>query len=213
MAKRIFVTATNTDIGKTYATKLLLTHYASLGYRVAALKPIETGVDTLPADATVLLELMHTLNPQSHTLHINDITPLQFSLPAAPYVANHAKPIDLSAIDTALEKLEAVADIVIIEGAGGVLVPIDPDTMIIDLIARYQAKALLIGHCRLGCINDILLNIHLLKSRNIAFEWALNCRNADSAFNDVSRPYFRDTFKTFFTLQKDLNSLSEALLK
>lgn len=212
MAKRIFITATNTDIGKTHVTKLLLKEFASKGFRIGVFKPIETGVRDKPVDGSELLQCAQELNTGLSGLSVDDIVPFQFFLPAAPYVANNAKPIDLGRIDNALLKIEALCDIVLIEGAGGLMVPVDKETMIIDLITHFQATALLVSHCRLGCINDTLLSISALEHAGIDYEWALNCRDDDNNFSDTSAPYFSDRFARTFVLPGDLAALARRLI-
>lgn len=212
MSQRIFITATNTDIGKTYVTMHLLRHYAQLGYKVGVIKPLETGVDQSPPDGSSLLKLVQELNPLMQSITINDIVPLQFRLPAAPYCANNAKKVDLSVVKHAIEKIEQYCDILIIEGAGGLYVPIDPETMIIDLIDRFKAKTLLVSHCRLGCINDTLLSIKALQERHYDFEWTLNCHADDISFKEVSQPYFRDAYPDFTIFTKDIAKIAQTLL-
>ncbi len=210
----IFVTATNTDIGKTYATKLLLQQYASFGYRVGVLKPIETGVTTLPQDGSELLALAQQLNPLLRHLHVNDIVPIQFSLPAAPFVANQGRNINLTPIHDALQQLKPLCDIVIIEGAGGLLVPIDDTTMILDLITYCNATALLVSHCRLGCINDTLVNMRLLDAHALTYSVALNCKEGElEHFKQVSQPYFDAHCQPYYLLNTDVKALAESLLK
>ncbi|MEN8146137.1 MAG: dethiobiotin synthase [Campylobacterota bacterium] len=212
MAKRIFITATNTDIGKTYVTSHLLKQYAALGFKVGVIKPIETGVVEEPLDGSLLLSLVQTLNPTMVELTVDDIVPIQFQLPAAPYCANGAKTIDLSAVDEAIEKIEPLCDILIIEGAGGLYVPIDKEMMIIDLINRFEAKTLLVSHCRLGCINDTILSMKALQERDIDFVWTLNCHADDDSFHTVSEPYFRDTYPNYTVFNRDIAKIAEELL-
>ena len=212
MPKRIFITATNTDIGKTFVTVRLLEQYASMGYRVGVIKPIETGVAEAPLDGTKLHALMQSLNPAAAELSVDDVVPLQFALPAAPYCANGAQAVDLSIIDAAIEKIEALCDILIIEGAGGLYVPIDRETMMIDLIERYDAKALLVSHCKLGCINDTLLSVKAMQERALDFTWTLNCHQDDQNFYQVSEPYFKDNFPEFTIFERDIVKIADALL-
>ena len=212
MATRIFVTATNTDVGKTYTTLQLLRHYAAAGYRVGAIKPIETGVTDLPPDGAKLLQALHALNPECSDLTINDVVPIRFPLPAAPYVANDARPIDLAPVEKAIAAMEARCDILLIEGAGGLFVPVDPDTMIIDLIRRFKAKALLVSHCRLGCINDALLNLMALDASGMEYRWVLNRQPDDSAFESISAPYLRARFEPLYILQENIEALANSLL-
>lgn len=212
MPKRIFITATNTDIGKTYTTLRLLDAYAQMGYRVGVYKPIETGVNGLPADGSLLFKHALSLNPELKNLRIGDIVSLSLPLPAAPYIANKAKKIDLSHFDKALEKIEKLCDIVIIEGAGGIMVPLDEDLMMIDLADHFKAITLLVTHCRLGCINDTLLSLAMLQQLNIPHLWTFNCRHEDDSFLQASLPYFKNNFDLLYFLGKNTTALAQALL-
>lgn len=212
MPKRIFITATNTDIGKTYTTLQLLDAYTQMGYRVGVYKPIETGVNGLPADGSLLLKHASSLNPALKNLKINDIVTLSLPMPAAPYVANKAKKIDLCHFDSALEKIEKLCDIVIIEGAGGIMVPLDDELMMIDLATHFKATTLLVTHCRLGCINDTLLSLAMLQQLSISHLWTFNCRNEDDSFIQTSLPYFKNNFDLLYFLGKNTTALAQALL-
>ena len=89
MKKRIFITATNTNIGKTYTTKRLLKAFAARGLAVGVIKPIETGVsDGYAPDGEELLECAKALNPKLWSLEVEDIVPITYELPAAPFVAS-----------------------------------------------------------------------------------------------------------------------------
>jgi len=212
MSKRIFISATNTDIGKSYTTKKMLQHYASLGYRVGAFKPIETGViDGYAPDGVMLLEQIKLLNPALKTFTLDDIVPIQYELPAAPFVASNNTPLDLQKIHNRLKKLEALCDIVLIEGAGGLLVPIDEKMMMIDLAEYFEATVLLVTHCSLGCINDTLLSERVLQERKLNYQCVFNCRVNDSSFASVSEPYFLKTGKKVLKVSDDIDTLCELL--
>ena len=212
MAKRIFVTATNTDIGKTYTTKLLLKKFASQGFRVGVLKPIETGVvNGYCPDGSELLELVKRLNPEFETLEVGDIVPIQYELPAAPFVASKNEKFSLDTLDKAVAKLEDLCDLLIIEGAGGLYVPIDEEYMMIDLITHCNASALLVTHCSLGCINDTLLSQKALDEYEIPYVVAFNCRENDTEFANVSEPYFLQTGKKVLKVQNDIDTLCDVL--
>jgi len=73
VAKKIFITATNTDVGKTYTSLKLIKIYSNLGYKVGVIKPIETGVVDSPLDATLLFKEVKIYNNLFHNLNINDI--------------------------------------------------------------------------------------------------------------------------------------------
>lgn len=211
MAKRIFVTATNTNIGKTYATKLLLKEFASRGFSVGAFKPIETGVVDYPLDGEELLSCTKELNPKLWSLEVDDIVPITYSLSAAPFVASDNTPLDFKKIISKLEELESSCDVVIIEGAGGLYVPIDNNTMMVDLITKLNAVALLVTHCSLGCINDTLLSQKVLKDRNISYITAFNCKDGDKSFKEISLPYFLKTNQGVLKVGDDIEKICDVL--
>ncbi|MFT5835120.1 MAG: dethiobiotin synthetase [Sulfurimonas sp.] len=212
MRKRIFITATNTDIGKTYTTKLLLREFASRGLRVGVIKPIETGVvDDFAPDGSELLECVKELNNEFTNLSIKDIVPITYELPAAPFISSNNTKLDLDVLDAAVEKLEKICDVLLIEGAGGLLVPIDEDMMMIDLIKYFKAQTLLVTHCSLGCINDTLLSKKLLEDENIKHAVAFNCRDNDDSFSSVSEPYFLKTGVEIMKVDRNIDTICDVL--
>ena len=212
MAKRIFITATNTDIGKTYTTKLLLKSFAARGLRVGVIKPVETGViDGFCPDGHELLDLVQKLNPQFKDIQIQDIVPFTYELPAAPFVASNNKILDIKTLHVKVQNLEKLCDVLIIEGAGGLYVPIDEKYMMIDLIQELHACALLVTHCSLGCINDTLLSEKALKDENIPHVVAFNCKKEDNNFLHVSLPYFEQSGFEVLKVTDDIDTLSQLL--
>lgn len=195
--KQIFITATNTDIGKTYAAEKFLRHYAKQGLKVGYFKPFETGVSTYPLDGLKMLELTKLLNKDFLNININDIVPYQFILPAAPYVSNKNENninIDIELIKEKRDYLLAFCDILIIEGAGGLMVPIKKEYFIIDLIKELNCKTILITPSKLGCINDTLLSLQALKHKNINHEWYINLFQDKKSFKEVSYPFYKEYF-------------------
>ncbi|MDD5716380.1 MAG: dethiobiotin synthase [Sulfuricurvum sp.] len=212
MSKRIFITATNTNIGKTYTTKKLIEAFSRMGLRVGVYKPIETGVDTLPPDGDDLFQCALRYNQALESLSIKDIVTLSLPLPAAPFVANNGQPIPFELFEKSLEKIEALCDLVLIEGAGGLMVPLDEVNMMIDLPHHFNAVTLLVTHCNLGCINDTLLSIKALEDASIPYQWALNCRQDDASFETTSLPYFSHRFETIYRIDQDIDAIAKALL-
>lgn len=193
MKKNIFVSATNTDVGKTYSCGKLLEHYAKEGFKVGYFKPFETGVVDFPLDGVKMLNLVKTLNP-SFDVTINDVVPYQFKLPAAPYVAKENTIIDIEFLKQKKKYLEQFCDVLIIEGAGGLMVPIEKDLFIIDLIKIFDCEAILITSSKLGGINDTLLSINALKAKNIDFKFYINLYQDIESFEKVSKPFLLDYF-------------------
>jgi len=212
MRKRIFVTATNTDIGKTYTTKLLLKEFCDAGNRVGVIKLIETGVvNGFVPDGSELLECVKSLNKEFKDISVEDIVPIRYELPAAPFVASGNTPLDIKKLDLAIEKLEKLCDILIIEGAGGLYVPIDGNIMMIDLIKYFKASTLLVTHCSLGCINDTLLSSKALLDKKIPHTIAFNCRGNDAGFSTVSEPYFKKIGFEVLKVDKDIDTICDVL--
>ena len=212
MKKRIFITATNTDIGKTYTTKLILKEFASRGIRVGVIKLIETGVvDGYAPDGTELLTSVKELNDEFKNLTVEDIVPITYELPAAPFVSSNNTPLDFKKLDDAVKKVEALCDLLIIEGAGGLYVPVDENTMIIDLIKYFEASALLVTHCSLGCINDTLLSSKAMSGMKIAHAVAFNCKDGDESFKIVSEPYFKQTGFDVLKVSENIDTICDVL--
>lgn len=211
--KRIFVTATNTNIGKTYTTKLLLGEFSSRGIRVGAIKPIETGVVDVALDADEILTCLKGLNYEFKYINLDDIAPITYKLPASPFVASQNTSLDLKLLDAAVEKLEKLCDLLIIEGAGGLYTPIDENFMMIDLISHFNASALLVTHCSLGCINDTLLNKKALDDRKIEYTIAFNCRESDTDFSITSEDYFLKSGFNVFKVDENIKEICDILLE
>lgn len=212
MAKRIFVTATNTDIGKTYTTLKLLENYASKGIKVGVIKLIETGVvDGVYPDGDILLQTLKKLNPDCSDFTITDIVPISYELPAAPFIASQGKALDFTVLHNAIERQEKVCDILIIEGAGGLLVPVDGNFMMIDLIPFFNAVGLLVTHCSLGCINDSMLSLGALQSRNIDAMMVFNQREQDGDFTTISAPYFLSKDIEILKVDEDIDTICDVL--
>ncbi len=214
MARKIFVTATNTDIGKTHTTLLLMEEAAKRGLLPGAFKPIETGVlDGKPADGARLLDAMTRLNPIAGGITIDDIVPLRFALPAAPFVAKGRSYIEPEPIVERMRRVERMCDILFIEGAGGLLVPVEEGLFMIDLPALLDAHTLLVAPGRLGSINDTLLSMEALERRGLSFDLAINIRDTEEAdaFKTVTLPYYEKARIDHFRLPDELEELLNRL--
>lgn len=192
-----FITATNTDVGKTYASEKLLKKYAKQGKKVGYFKPIETGVIKAPLDGSKLLKATKKLNA-NFTFTINEIVPYQFKLPASPFVAKNNTVIDKKKIFKQTKKLLKKCDILIVEGAGGLMVPITKNYFMIDLIKDFQeefkSKTILISSSALGSINDTLLSQKALQSYSIDYKWYINLHKDKENFNKITLPFYKEYF-------------------
>lgn len=202
----LFITATGTNVGKTYTTVKLIEALASKGLAVGVYKPIETGVTHIASDATILLETCKKVNEKFKDLKPQDITAYTFPLPAAPYCADVESIIDLQKIIDKHKELSKLCDILLVEGAGGLMVPITKEYMMINLIKELGAKTLLVTPSRLGCINDTVLSILALKTFDIDFDWCVNIYEDKESFAEVTQPYYDEVFPEWWSVEEGLDT-------
>ncbi|MDR2905490.1 MAG: dethiobiotin synthase [Helicobacteraceae bacterium] len=209
--RAVFVTGTGTGAGKTFACEKLLDEFWNLGISAAPFKPIETGVKIAPKDAKKLLKIALDRGAK---LTINEVCPVTFALPAAPYVAGFCAKNDLIKIKEAFANLSAKFDLVLIEGAGGAFAPLDLDFFSIDLATLFDAKILMIANDKLGTIHNVLTTIEAIKNRvkENNFYWAASVKN-NMNFNEISAPYLSAKFPNFFQIPRDINLLAKELIK
>ncbi len=165
MRAGFFVTGTDTGVGKTVSACALVRGLRSRGVEVGVFKPIETGVGREgPLDAIALRQAAEVDDD------LSDICPLQFSLPAAPNVAaeHEGRKVDLRALEQAYARIRARHEFVIVEGAGGLLVPLNDEFDMADLAREFELPLLLVTRTALGTINHTLLSIHEIESRTQA---------------------------------------------
>jgi len=167
--KVIFVTGTDTGIGKTVISSAISAFFSlRKQMNVGVMKPFECGLsktdkDLLPWDAICLREASGSNDD------LNIISPYTLEAPVAPEVAamlEHVN-IDINMVDKIYHSLAKSHDLLVIEGAGGVLVPIRENFFFVDLIQKWNAPTLIVSRLGLGTINHTLLTNHLLKERGI----------------------------------------------
>jgi len=202
MKEIYFITATNTNVGKTMACEIFLKKFAKENKKVGYFKPIETGVEGVPSDGSKLLAIAQKLNPD-FKVSINDVVPFQYELPAAPFVASGGENIDIAIIKKKIAYLLNFCDVLIIEGAGGLMVPINQNYFMIDLIQElHPTDTFLIAPTHLGSINDTLLSIEALQHRNIKHSWYLNLYQNKDDFFKITFPFYKAYFDTLHFLNE-----------
>ena len=174
MTRGIFITGTDTDVGKTVVAAALLRTLVGAGYRAIGMKPVAAGIavgETTPADVRALIAAGNVTAP------LSDVNPFAFALPIAPELAARASgaTIDLDRIVAAYSRLGAVAEAVVVEGAGGALVPLSPSADMLDIPVRLALPVLLVVGIRLGCLNHALLSAHAIAARGLRLAgWVAN---------------------------------------
>lgn len=149
---RLFISGTGTGVGKTWVTRGLARALVRRGVAVVALKPIETGCDPDPADALALARASGDVEA-AHAPGLYRVRP-----PLAPWAATlEGEPaLDLEALITAVGALTRGAEVALIEGAGGVRVPLDAERDVLDLVSALGATLLLVASDRLGVLSHVL---------------------------------------------------------
>lgn len=154
---RLGVTGTDTGVGKTVVATALIARLRHAGYRVAAMKPIETGVSEgdRSSDAARLLVAAGAGDP------LTAVSPVRFAEPVAPLVAAEraGQPIAIERLDAAVERLATGRDAIVVEGAGGLLVPITDGIGFDTLFHRWHLDLIVVAANRLGAVNHTLLTI------------------------------------------------------
>ena len=209
--KTLFITATNTDVGKTYTTLKLIELLSQRGLKVGVFKPIETGVKDVALDASLLLKTCQKYNDNFKEFNAQDITAYTFELASAPFCADLDGVIDIKRIIEKHEELSKLCDILLVEGAGGLLVPITKEYMMINLIKELNAKTLLVTPSRLGCINETLQSILSLKTFDVDFEWCVNLYEDSNSFAKTTKPYYDEVFPKWWSVESGLEKFANLL--
>jgi len=153
----LFVTGTDTGVGKTWVALRLLHALRGERCRAAGFKPVECGSRD---DGRALHAA--TADPQTT---LDEVNPLSIAEPVAPLSAPGAPPIDFSFLGQCLDRLSSRHDYVIVEGAGGWLVPIDAERRFADLAMEWKLPVVLVAANRLGVLNHTLLTVEAIRSR------------------------------------------------
>lgn len=177
--KAIFVAGTDTGAGKSVVTGLLAKYISESGRSVVTQKWVQTGLETFPEDIDTHLTLMGRKR-SDYAGHLDSMVPYSFRFPASPHLASGLEKgrIETDGIKKAFDSLAGRFDFVIVEGSGGLLVPINEKTLSIDIIKDLRLPVLLAAANRLGSVNHTLLSIEALKARDIKISGVI--------FNNIS---------------------------
>jgi dethiobiotin synthetase len=195
MAKAFFITGTDTDVGKTFCTVALLRAFAQLRLRVVGMKPVAAGaaVGGLNDDVVALMTASNVV------ADVADVNPYCFSRAIAPHIAAAEENciVSIALLPQSLQRLHAQSDVVLIEGAGGFLVPLNAGETMADLAVALGAPIILVVGMRLGCLNHALLTAEAIRARGLHLAgWIANCID----------PAMPAQFENIKTLEERLNT-------
>ena len=175
--KVFFVSGIDTDIGKSYATAVLARSYMQSGKTVITQKLVQTGCAGIVSDDILLHRQLMGIEP----LHIDKTKvtcPYVFGYPASPHLSAELEEqtILIDLIHAISGSLSENYEIILLEGAGGLMVPITRHILTIDYIEMFNLPVILVTSGRLGSINHTLLSLEACRSRGIAVDKVIyNC--------------------------------------
>lgn len=191
--KGYFITGTDTEVGKTYTTCLLVEALQRQGVKVAVSKPVSAGCEILHNGKQVNEDAFKIYQALANEQTVDAINPFAFMPPIAPHIAAEqaGTTLDIDAIVTAAKQgIPQNAELVLVEGAGGWLVPLNQDQTFADLAKAFGFPVILVVKMKLGCINHALLTVESIKSHGLELAgWIANCV-------DGAMPYLEQNITT-----------------
>lgn len=186
--KGFFITGTDTEVGKTLIAGALILQLQNMGIKAVGYKPVAAGMrevngNLVNEDVQTLLMVSQKITSQ---LQRHDICPYILKEAAAPHIVAKQSGIELN-IDVIIRQYESLQDsfeAVIVEGAGGFLVPINEQSTLGDFAQAIQLPVVLVVSIKLGCINHALLTAEAIARRGLKLNgWIANCIAVDLGFN------------------------------
>lgn len=176
MTIAFFITGTDTEVGKTHVACELIEQYVSQGQKVIGMKPVAAGC-VLVNGVWVNEDVQRLTEASNVDAPLTLVNPYCFNEPIAPHLAAEKAgvTIEIDTIVKAFKQLQTIADVVIVEGAGGFLVPLNDDEDMADLAAALDIPIILVVGLKLGCINHSLLTAEAIKARGLSLHgWVAN---------------------------------------
>jgi dethiobiotin synthetase len=166
--KAVFVTGTDTEVGKTIVVGLLARYLLEKGISVVTQKWIQTGVEDFACDIDTHLKLMNK-SKGSIEKYLPFMQPYGFKLPASPHLAATRENVEIcpEKIKKSFSELRDNFDFVIVEGIGGALVPYSDKGLVIDIAKKLDLPVIVVVKNKLGAINHTLLTIEAIKARKM----------------------------------------------
>ncbi|MBE0434869.1 MAG: dethiobiotin synthase [Methylomicrobium sp.] len=179
MTKGLFITGTDTGVGKTWATVALMRHFKNQGHTVIGMKPVASGcleIDGKLRNEDALLLQQNASIPVQYEW----INPYAYRMPVSPHLAGAEHPPVLDDIRSIFQTLQQNADIVLVEGVGGWRVPLNADSDVSDLARVLGLPVVMVVAIRLGCINYARLTYEsIVQSGQACAGWIAVCSDPE----------------------------------
>lgn len=189
--RALFVSGAHTDVGKTWAACALLRTARAKGLSVAALKPAVSGIDPADWRESDPGRLLAAMDRELTDAALDEIAPLRFAAPLSPPMAARLEGVDLR-IARLVEFCRAglaasTADLMLVEGAGGVMSPMAEDGTCLDLMTALGLPAVLVGGSYLGAISHTLTALETLRGRGVAVDAVIVSQSAEPDAPDFAQ--------------------------
>lgn len=192
--RAFFVTGTDTEVGKTLVTTLLMAALRGRGKQVLGMKPVAAGCEETP-EGWRNEDVEALRDAASFPVERDVMNPYRFFPPISPHLAaaQAGVAIDLDLIAANLERLRRRADFVLVEGAGGWYAPLGPNTTMADLAHALDLPVILVVGLRLGCLNHALLSAEAINRRGLTLAgWVANAVAPEMACREENLATLRD---------------------
>jgi dethiobiotin synthetase len=166
----VFVTGTGTGVGKTFVTAALIRHLGASGRPMDAIKPVVSGYDPAAAEASDPARLLAALGREPTGEGLDRISPWRFAAPLSPDLAARAegRAVDFKAlVEYCRDAAARTRGLLLIEGVGGIMVPLDETHTVLDWMTALRCPVLLVAGSYLGTISHTLTALHVLAQRNL----------------------------------------------
>jgi dethiobiotin synthetase len=166
MEKAYFITGTDTSVGKTWATIALMRYFKSRGKSVLGMKPVASGC-LMQGGRLKNTDALLMQENASFRIDYDVINPYAYELPVSPHIAGVKNPVKLDRVAAQFEQLKTLADVVVVEGAGGWYTPLNERETISDLAKVLAVPVIMVVAIRLGCINHARLTYQAIAQSGV----------------------------------------------
>ncbi len=204
---KIFVTGIDTDSGKTIVTGLLARYFLQKGVNVTTQKIAQTGCVNISEDIALHRKIMGI--PLQEVDNTGETCPYLFKYPASPHLSARMEntQINTNKIMDCANSLEQKYDLVLMEGVGGLIVPLTEDYTVLNFIKDNNLEVVLVASSKLGSINHTLLSLEVLKQQNINVKYLIynDISEEETPITKDSKLFLQNYIKQHFTNIKFLN--------
>ena len=178
----LFVTGTDTDVGKTCVTASIVNYLSKMNVDVGVMKPFASGYkstnNSVSDDVKILMKYSGVDDP------IDLVNPYFFEIPTSPYDACKQLnlEIDISSVVDSYKQLASIHDVVIVEGIGGIMTPISKNYFVSDLISDLQMNTIIVTGSKVGTVNHLMLTYQHVKEKNLCLNGFVINQNVSDGY-------------------------------